>query len=201
VDGKIERLVRDLLEEAEKAKLISLILFGSQARGEATKDSDVDLFVICKRGEDERLFTDSVFNLEQKYGVRIEVMYFNEDVNADPYLLEKILCEGMVLYGKMPEIQFSKLGLKPFELIKYDLRKLDQKAKMRLKAQLYGRKTVVKYKQKKYVTEKIGLVEAIGGIRTGIASIMVPTKAAARIMRALETAGASFSTFGVWNSG
>ena len=48
---KLEKIItefRQALEQIYGDKLINLVLYGSQARGDATEDSDIDMMVILK---------------------------------------------------------------------------------------------------------------------------------------------------------
>lgn len=68
-DEKIEEMVRRIVREFDPVKII---LFGSCARGDATEESDVDLFVVLDQTSDKR--ADSV---------RIGVVLADMDVCKD----------------------------------------------------------------------------------------------------------------------
>lgn len=69
-NGKQEllRRVKELLQQAHGDRLQGVILYGSEARGEATEDSDLDLMVLLKGpvelGEDLRTNVDALYELE-----------------------------------------------------------------------------------------------------------------------------------------
>jgi predicted nucleotidyltransferase len=69
-----------------------IILFGSAARGEDLKDSDVDLFLLCKEREvDLQKFEDG---LKRKINI-----FFTEDFNRLSVELKNNILNGIVLKG------------------------------------------------------------------------------------------------------
>ena len=78
------------LEDALSPK--SIVLFGSFRRGEDTEESDIDIFVECrKEGIDLRSF-------ERKLGRKIE-LHFNENFRKIPEELRNNIINGIVLSG------------------------------------------------------------------------------------------------------
>ncbi|MDD1728909.1 MAG: nucleotidyltransferase domain-containing protein [Methanospirillum sp.] len=83
-------------------KISDIILFGSVARGEDTKESDIDLLIVGKK-EDwqlERELIDLAYDIGLEYGVYLSVKY----VSADTYnrqktftLFQQIAMEGVSL--------------------------------------------------------------------------------------------------------
>jgi len=85
-----------------------VILFGSAARSEAKKGSDLDLFVVK---ETKRRFTERAYDVVSNYLSRIDyqvpvdiIVYtpseFKRAKKENRIFLEKILKEGKVLYEK-----------------------------------------------------------------------------------------------------
>ncbi len=70
----------------------TIILFGSFRRGEDTEDSDIDLFIECKR----EIFDLSLY--EKKIGRKIE-LHFNEDFASYSKELKNNILNGIVLIG------------------------------------------------------------------------------------------------------
>lgn len=65
-----------------------IYLFGSYARGEATKDSDVDIY--CNRGRVENFYDkdDLVAKLEESLGKKVDVIF--QDTKLNDYFVETI---------------------------------------------------------------------------------------------------------------
>ena len=73
----IRQLKRQLIPDEK------LILFGSQARGDARSDSDWDLLLLLKKNEitfeDERLYAYPFTKLGWNYGLYFSVKLYSED--------------------------------------------------------------------------------------------------------------------------
>lgn len=63
------RMIAQLLDELKKKQgnnLISFVLYGSVARGDYRKDSDIDLLIICESLPREKLRRQEIFNEIEK---------------------------------------------------------------------------------------------------------------------------------------
>lgn len=91
---------------AEYCKPEKIILFGSIARGEEKKDSDIDLLII-KNSDKKRPFrVKEVFEALRGMNRRSPldpIVYTPEEVNKrlslGDYFIKKVLKEGRVVYG------------------------------------------------------------------------------------------------------
>jgi len=96
------RAAKDL-EETLGSELMGLVLFGSWARGEASKDSDVDIFVVLKslKGMEAR---STIYRVIARHVGRALTLVdmradevFGEKVELTPLLLN-ILSDGIIIY-------------------------------------------------------------------------------------------------------
>ncbi len=128
-------------------KIRIVILFGSFARGNPRKDSDIDLFIDVEeknKAEVETLVKESLNEFELKTektwklkGVTNPIVPIVDDLYKDQWkeLKREMQSCGLVLYGRYSK---AEKDTKPRILIKYDLSKLKQKDKMKVIRKLYG---------------------------------------------------------------
>lgn len=166
-----------LMEKIDIASIDSIILFGSLARNEATKDSDIDLFIDTRdnalEGEIEKL--NEQFYASKRYKEYWELLGVENKINCmvgklDEWKLKRsIISEGKVLYGKF----IAKIEGKPFTLFIVEV-KGKSSVKLHLWRNLYG------YHQKigKKVYFKKGLVIENNGKKLAPGIFVVPLPAA-----------------------
>lgn len=85
----------------------SIILFGSTARGDYRKESDIDVLVVVKRNRYDMLkkLTGVAFDLLLKYKEYISVktltlVEFKKLIKIHSSFIENVLSEGVVLHGR-----------------------------------------------------------------------------------------------------
>lgn len=97
-----------VLKRILKNNLIKIVLYGSYARGDFNKFSDIDLFVLVNNKKDElnkilSLISEKLFELDLKYNVTINPLIENLQVfnkyKDCSLLFENIEKDGVVLYG------------------------------------------------------------------------------------------------------
>jgi len=83
----LEEILRRLKAELKRhygKRLVEVRLFGSQARDEATEDSDINVLVVLRdkvlhiSKEQDRLFSFK-YDLERKYNTLIQVIFTNKE--------------------------------------------------------------------------------------------------------------------------
>lgn len=136
----------DKITDIKKVK--SLILFGSFARGNQRKDSDIDLFVDVEdknKPEIEELVRESVNEFEVKAskswylkGIKNPIRPIVGNLNKEQWkeLRSEISKYGITLFGKS-HLETAGKG-KHSALIEYNISKLRQSNKMKLLRKLYG---------------------------------------------------------------
>jgi predicted nucleotidyltransferase len=109
---RITRL-RDALTEildrgAVREHTLSIIMFGSNARGDARPDSDLDLLVVTEaRSQVERvlqILIDGIPDIRRRFGLRaspyvLEKARVRERFRDGDPLMQNVLSEGRTLYG------------------------------------------------------------------------------------------------------
>ncbi|MCX6776170.1 MAG: nucleotidyltransferase domain-containing protein [Candidatus Micrarchaeota archaeon] len=159
------RELQHLIEELSCIRSVKLVvLYGSWARREASKKSDIDLFILAAERDRER-----VEDVISKGDFRVQPVIRSPGKlsTTDSGLLENILRDGKILYAKNTELDASRiLKQKPAVVYSFRLGNLSQQRKRKFNSALYGTK-IKNYKYR-------GMIEQLGGIQLGRGCILVP---------------------------
>ncbi|MFA5102196.1 MAG: nucleotidyltransferase domain-containing protein [Candidatus Thermoplasmatota archaeon] len=196
------RLIEDIKNiTIQRPDIQTIILFGSVARGQEREHSDVDFCIILDNDKIKKVIQQQILAIEKKYNKNINVVFTTSTFEKlDRQFIETLLREGIVLFGKLPEVPIQRLELEPYEIIKYDLSAMNQSEKMKIKRLLYGIATTKKYKEKIYENKQKGKVEEFGGMRIGIASILIPEKMSWQIEEILRNHNVALRKITIWLS-
>ena len=99
--GAILPRLRRRFEELYGGRLVKLVLYGSQARGEAHKYSDVDILVVLKGpvhpGQEIERTGEFVSGLSLEYDAVIQCLFLDEEqyAGAESPLVENVAKEGV----------------------------------------------------------------------------------------------------------
>lgn len=202
MNKKTDDLIEKIKDVSKKyLEIDSVIVFGSVARNQAGKESDLDVCIVLKNESTKGIISDKILDFEEKYDKNINLVFTDSSFKGlDRQFIETILREGINIYGKKPDVSIQQLELEPYEIIKFDLSNLSQSKKMKIKRLLYGIKTKKKYKGKIYTSEQKGMVEELGGLRIGIASILIPEKMSWELENILRENGVSLRKITIWLS-
>jgi predicted nucleotidyltransferase len=202
MDEKTNELINEIKKISKNySQIETVIVFGSVARNQSEKESDLDICMILKNKNLKNNLSNQILDLEEKYDKNINLILTNHSYeNLDRQFIETLLKEGIVVYGKKPDVSIQQLELEPYEIIKYDLSKLNQSKKMKIKRLLYGIRTKKRYKGKIYEREQIGIVEKFGGLRIGIASILIPETMSWEVEKILREQDVYLRKITIWLS-
>jgi predicted nucleotidyltransferase len=186
-------------------KIYGIFLFGSVARGEADKKSDIDFLIVLDTQQDPDLMDERnevsqiALDLEKRLDRNIQLVFSNSRFDKlDRQFIEDVLREGIILFGRPLMIADNKVGFSPYVLIHYELTGLSASDKMRVKRALYGYETRRTFKGKTYTSKAKGLVNELDGKRTGIASILLSHRKSRPVLETLERFGAKIGKEMVW---
>lgn len=163
-------------------KIDNIILFGSVAKGDYTKNSDVDIFIETKKGNAK--FSKEILSILNEFYKSREALYFKVKgvenkinliigkLNEWGEIKKSIDGTGIVLYGK-----YVPTGIKgkKYALIFWDNIGKNRGAFLN---KLYG----FKVKNKFYK----GLVEQLNGKKCGKSNIMVPIQHKEEILKLIK---------------
>jgi len=161
----------------EKEKIRSIILFGSFARGNPRKDSDIDIFIDIEEKNKEEissLVKESINEFEIKAektwklrGITNQIIPIVDSLESEQWkeLKQEIQSYGNILYGNYIE---KDKGSRHKILITYDMAGLKQKNKMHIIRKLFG----YKIKKGKKLYEQRGLLKNINAEKLSNAIIV-----------------------------
>lgn len=134
--AQIEKDIARLVAAASNVNGVAAVfLFGSHARGEATKGSDVDLLVIFRDEKSLWKGRRELFKAAAATSVFTQILARTVEEfweKTEPTFREEILRDGRLLYLSPPmDAVFDSMVL-----LAYDLRKLSQSDKMRVRNRL-----------------------------------------------------------------
>lgn len=164
-------------------ELVAIILYGSYARGEAGKKSDIDLLMVLEKRSTatEEKIRDVVESTAVGRKV-IPVFTTAKELVKTPYYAFDIIKDGIILY-KTPErilrLPFA-FGERAVSIYTFNAAALPQKRRAKFNRQLYGTgvyKKVLKTKKEKKRYRYPGLLDKVHGRRLGAGSIMAPSRA------------------------
>ncbi len=103
-EARVDRRLWRELVRAGGEDLVSLILFGSQARGDAKPGSDTDLLVVLKGGGAAERIRAAAVELSLRQGLSLQPLFVTlEDLprwaTDSPDLWRGILADGVVIHG------------------------------------------------------------------------------------------------------
>jgi predicted nucleotidyltransferase len=184
--------------------VVLLALYGSVARGEHDRRSDIDLLMVYEsRGAQAHAY-DTVLKVLSDLDAKIQLHETNiEDMaSEDSVFVENVLREGIVLFAKPSfKIPVEKvLSLKPYSLFTYSVKGLKQKQVMALRRALYTYRWAKKVEGKKYSYEYRGVVSRYGK-KLGKSCFVVPNEIAKNVRSIFERIGVPYEEITIWLKG
>ena len=179
------------------ANIRGMILFGSVARGEATKKSDVDIFLDLIRDDNklakiipgiiEEFYSSAMF---KKYwrlmGIDNEIKCVPGKLDEWKELQPSIIAEGIMLFGKY--VRAVKNRGKSFVIITWEKVKPESK-RVFLSKKLFGYSMNGKmYK---------GVLDGTGTVKLGSSCLLVPIENSKLVMETFKKIEVKFKTFHV----
>lgn len=154
----------------ERADIRSVILFGSASRGNANKESDIDIFIDTQENKNrinrilDEFYGSKINELWRLKGIKnpISLIVGNIEEKEWSDLRRSIITDGIILFGKYKS---EPEKLRHFMLFSY-ANISDAKKRVNLHRKLFGYKVGNRHYE--------GIVSKSGGIRHGSGSFSVP---------------------------
>jgi predicted nucleotidyltransferase len=172
--------------------VLTIILYGSFARGDHGPKSDVDLLILVRTPRQARLVNERLAEHEFDRQLQPTVRTLRQLRSTDPGLLRNILREGRLLFlnGPLDIPAAHLLDLKPVVLYTFNLRGLAQPEKARFNRVLYPHRTPA-YRYS-------GLLADLGGVRLSSGCFLLPQGACRKMEHLFRQHGVSFRSRQVW---
>ena len=179
-------------------KIDSILLFGSVARGDFDKESDIDIFVETDEEKENiqkilNLFNSSMINENFSIkGINNDIVVKAGRLEEWGSLKDSILADGISLYNKYDA---SPEGLKHEYIFKISLDKLKRRKKVELWRQLYGYTQKVKSKTYDYP----GIIVNKQGKKMANGIFLIPAKHKKTFTTLLKENKVSYELHEVWS--
>lgn len=181
----------------ESSRIKRIILFGSVARGDFTKESDIDLFVDTEENIEEEIEkARKLFMMSQAQrawelkGVSQEVSL--KTGNLDEWELKRsIISDGILLYGKAKQ---TPEDAEFYVLLQLSYRGLSQNQKLKLWRKLYGHRQKIGRK----IYASAGLLDKAKGKRIE-SGILVPVHHEKELREFLRKNKVSYTINELWS--
>lgn len=190
----IKKVVKKL---RDYPNLKAIVLYGSYAKGEATKESDIDLLIVLdveKPIYELKNILKIVRQVDKENKISLQLTNL-KDGNYSLY--QKVLREGKALTGKF-DVGLNELKLRPYKVINYDLSNLKPAVKVKVSKRVNGSliKKRIKGKVKEYKYN--GLKDEKGVIVLPNSSILLPEEIANGFIQFLDINNVRYKQFNVW---
>jgi predicted nucleotidyltransferase len=203
----IELIVFELSRKLRKIPTLeSVVLFGSAARGEMHKKSDVDILLIFNADHDPEIGDEGSLvhkiagEVEKKYHMDnpFSFVFMNNKMDElDSEFLWEVAKDGVVLYALPGSILGKEEYLQPSAFISYTFSNLPAKDKMFVKRKLYGYKVKSVHDGKEYVNKGKGIVQEYGK-KMGRATFLIDASQVDEVLALFQEKKVQYKISKIW---
>jgi predicted nucleotidyltransferase len=175
----------------------AVVLFGSFARRDVDRRSDVDLLVVVDRpdpGALRPLLARIVSEMKPHREINPTLTNLRD---AEPSFLRAVFREGVVLHGKLL-LTPDGLAVQPRVLLAYDLTPLEPAAKVRISRMIHGFSSIKKVRGRKRTYRYPGLRERPGATLVSRSVLLLSPDDAAPLVRELDAHRVPYARWDVY---
>lgn len=178
----------------DKKNILSIVLFGSVATGDETRDSDIDIGIIYEKKKQTEM--DAIDSIKDP---QIQIAHLSlDDLKTEIPLRDALAGDGILLYGHPITITIQESSLKPKMLLIYNTSNLDQKIRSQLQRALYGGKSTSKYKHKTYESVFEGIVPKLNVKKLTRGVLFCDKKNSYALIRVFQNLNVQWKEISIW---
>ncbi|MGH2352793.1 MAG: nucleotidyltransferase family protein [Chloroflexota bacterium] len=180
----------------ERADVVAVVLFGSYARGQFGRSSDVDLLVLVE-GDVQAQYArrdttiprivgevEAQARLPMQLSPLVASVDRPDELGAD--LLHAVWTDGIVLYARANALaRLQAPGLAPWVVVRFSVARAKPHERVRLSRRLHGTR------------DRPGIVR-LPGITLAPGALLVPADQQQAVRDALDDVGATYDLIPVW---
>jgi len=197
VTDRIEAALDDLVRRLRvDDTVVAVLVFGSYARGDFGRKSDLDLLVLLRplphadRIEAEGRVVRAVSDAECQMRLPVHLAPLVADAGdpaaLGPTLLHELGTDGVVLHAETSALAtLQPVGLTAWDVVRFSLRGTLSRERVRLARRLHG------------TPKRPGIIH-LPGIDLARGAALVPADEARAVRNALDEAGATYDMIPVW---
>jgi len=192
-------LFKEAVEFTSKIKdlegILSIILFGSVARGESGRKSDIDLAIIYSKKH-----TDTIRKINSMASEKFQILHITlDELKDEPTLTGALSGEGIIMYGKPVTVTVEDMALKSKMIIAYDTSNLSQNQRNKLNRALFGGVSTYKIGEKRKIKHYPGIVDELPVQKIARSVFLLDRKNAPEITKTLKQFHAKWKEIPVWS--
>jgi predicted nucleotidyltransferase len=177
-----------------KQNILSIVLFGSVARREEEKGSDIDLAVIYDK-KNQKIIEE--LDVLKDKGIQLTHLTI-DDLQTEEEIRDALAGDGILLYGTPINITIEQSSLKPKMILVYNTSHLGQKSRTYLQRALYGGKSTYTKKGKTYESIFEGEVNKLGIKKLKNGVLFCDRKNAYPIIKVFKNLDVRWQEISVW---
>lgn len=198
MNARDKKLLKRFVEKVKDLPhLQCIILFGSMARGEEDKRSDIDVLLVIEE-ENPKSRLPEIMGIVTSLKPHREIKPVVTNLaDYDEEFLQTVIREGKVVWGKVV-VTPDRLLLRPYRLISYDLSRLEPSKKVKISRLIHGyrSKKVMDGETKSYVYA--GLKDRYDVHVVSKNTVLIPERYARDFLHELDRHGAEYRQRTVW---